>query len=118
MKKQKENMSLLKQVETEIAELLVEKLEQQEITIERASAIAKFALAKLPEGLTDSQVAQIIPSIDDEFWELADIVYKHMKSYEEEYKPFVLGEVNELVKHRHFDEASDLMKKYFERKIK
>ena len=109
--------NLLLEVEKEIAELLLTKLEHLEISLERASQIARFSLNTLPEGLTDEQVMQIIPKLDDEFFELSEIVYKHMMEYEEKYKPLVLDEVNELVRHKHFDEASALMKKYFGKKL-
>ena len=108
---------LLLEVEKEIAQLLLEKLEHFDISLERASQIARFVLNTLPADLTDNQVRQIIPSLDDEFFELSEIVYKHMKDYEEEYKPFVLSEVRELIKHHHFEEANQLMKKYFNKTL-
>ena len=105
---------LINKLEKEIAELLLTKLEHLDIPLDRASAIAKFTLKSLPDGLTDDQVRQIIPKLDDEFVELADIVYKHMVEFEEKYKkPVVLDEVNELVKNKHFDQANKLMKDYF-----
>ena len=114
MNNSKNKPSLLEEIESEAANLLLDKLEHQKISIKRASQIAKFVLSALPENMDDEAVKEIIPKLDDKFFELADIVYKHMIDYEEKYKPLVLGEVEELIKHKHFDQAHQLMKKYFQ----
>ena len=81
-----QKQSLLFEIEQEIAKLLLNKLGDYEISLERASLIAKFILARLPENLNESQIRQIIPSLDDEFTELAGIVHKHLTEYEQKYK--------------------------------
>lgn len=111
------NQNLLFQVEKEIATLLLDKLEGFQITFERASQIAKFTLAHLPENLTDEQVMQIVPSLDDQYYELAGIVHKHMSEYEEKYKTQITDQVRDLITHKHFEEASNLMSGYFNRKF-
>ena len=40
-----------------------------------------------------------------------------MKGYEEKYKPVVLEKVEDLVEHKHFDEAKQLMDDYFNKKL-
>ena len=112
-----EKNSLLFQLEQEIAKLLLTKLEHFEISFERASQIAKFILAHLPDNLSNEQVAQIIPSLDDEFTELAGIVHKHMLNYEEKYKDDVVKNVQDLIKHQHFQQASSQISDYFNRKL-
>ena len=112
------NSSLLFQLEQDIAKLLLAKLEHFEISLERASQIAKFILAHLPDNLTDEQVTKIIPSLDDEFTELAGIVHKHMLDYEEKYKNEVVENVQNLIKHHHFQEANSNISDYFNRKLK
>lgn len=111
------NNSLLFKIEQDIANLLLTKLEKMEKTFDRASQIAKFTLAHLPPNLTDEQVIQIIPSLDDEYVELASVVHQHMSDYEKKYKPIVTEQVEQLIKDRHFDEASKLMKDYLEKKV-
>jgi len=110
--------TLLFQLEQEIANLLLDKLEDFELSFERASKIAKFVLSHLPESLTDEQVMKILPSLDDEFFELAGIVYKHLSKYEEKYKDEMVDKVEDLIKHRHFEEANKLASDYFKRKFK
>jgi len=109
--------TLLFQVEQEIARLLLVKLEKFDITFERASQIAKFILSHLPENLTDEQVMKIIPSLDDQFFELSEIVHKHMLGYEEKYKEDTIKNMQDMIKHKHFQEASNMAFKYFDQKI-
>jgi hypothetical protein len=113
-----ETNNLLFQVEQEIAKLLLTKLEHFEITFERAAQIAKFILAHLSENLTDAQIMQIIPSLDDEFTELAGVVHKHLLDYEEKHKEDVIKNAQDLVKHQDFQQASGLISDYFSRKLK
>ena len=110
--------TLLFQLEQEIANLLLDKLEDFELSFERASKIAKFVLSHLPENLTDEQVMGILPSLDDQFFELAGIVHKHLSGYEDKYKDEVTEKVEDLIKHKHFEEASQLVSDYFKRKFK
>ena len=109
--------TLLFQLEQDIANLLLDKLEDFELSFERASKVAKFVLSHLPEKLTDEQVMEILPSLDDEFFELAGIVYKHLSKYEEEYRDEVVERVEDLIKHKHFEEANQLASDYFKRKF-
>lgn len=112
-----QNDSLWFQVEQEIANLLIDKLEDQEITPEHASQIAKIVVSSIPTQMTDQQMMDVIPTLDDKFTELASIVYKHLKDYEEKFKPQVEATVNELVKQGEFQKASELMQQYFQNKL-
>lgn len=109
--------TLLFQLEKDIANLLLDKLEDFELSFERASKIAKFVLSHLPENLTNEQVMEILPSLDDEFFELAGIVYKYLSEYEEKYKDEVVEKVEDLIEHKHFEEANQLASDYFKRKF-
>lgn len=112
-----QNKTLLFQLEQDLANLILTKLEHLDITFERASQIAKFILIQLPENLTDEEVLKIIPTLDDEFTELAEIVYKYMTSYEEKYQDAVTKKAEELIKHKHFEEANNLIQKYYNEKF-
>lgn len=109
--------TLLFQVEQEIAKLLLVKLEKFDISFKRASQIAKFILSHLPENITDEQVIKIIPSLDDKFYELSELVHKHMLDYEEKYKEDTIKNMQDMIKHKHFQEASNMAFKYFEQKV-
>ncbi|MFS8160420.1 MAG: hypothetical protein ACMG6E_09495 [Candidatus Roizmanbacteria bacterium] len=111
------NSNLLFKVEQDIANLLIDKLEYQEITFERASLIAKFILIHLPKGLTDEQVIQLLPSLDDEFIELAVVVHKYMSEYEAIHSKILTDQMTDLIKHKHFDRANQLASKYLGKKF-
>lgn len=109
--------SLSFKLEQDTATLLLDKLEHLEFTFERASQIAKFILAHVPDNITDKQVMELLPSLDDEFFELATVVYKRLDEYEKEYKEKVIDETQYLIKHKHFKEASELTSNFFARKL-
>lgn len=111
------NNSLWFQVEQEIANLLIRKLEDQEITPEHAVEIAKFVVKSIPSEMSDLRMMEIIPILDDQFTELASIVYKHLKDYEDEHKTNVEEIVDKLVKDGKLEEASKLMQQYFQNKL-
>lgn len=104
-------------LETEIATLLLKKLEHLEITPQRAAEIAKFTLAALPENLTDEQVDKIIPSLDDRYFELAEIVAKYIKEYENANIGIVRQEATKLIHEGKMQEASRLMNQYFSKQL-
>jgi hypothetical protein len=108
--------TLLFRLEQDIATLILDKLENFEITFERASQIAKFILAHLPDNITDAQIMSVLPSLDDNFTELAGIVHRHMVEYEEKHKEEAVKHIQDLIKHEHFQEASNQATDYFNRK--
>jgi len=111
------SLSLWFQVEQEIANLLLDRLEAQQISPEHASQIAKLVVKAIPHKITDQQMLEIIPKLDDEFTELASVVYKHLKDYEQEHQKQVVGQVEELLKNQNFDQAFQLINQYFQRKL-
>ena len=115
--KNKNQSSLWFQVEQEIVNLLLDKLEAEQIIPEHARTIAKFVVKTIPHEMTDQQMLQIIPRLDDEFFELATIVYKHLREYEKKFKKQVVHVVKNLMKQGRFQEAQELMNKYFQRKL-
>lgn len=108
---------LLLQLEKEIALLLLDKLEDLEITPERAAQIARFILHSLPKGISDGQILTILPKLDDEFTELSGIVHKHLLDYEQKNTQVTLENVRELMQQNNFQQASELMKKYLTKKL-
>ncbi len=111
------NQTLEFHLEQDIARFLVTELKHRELTFERASQIARFILAHLPENLTDEQVMQILPTLDDEFVELGSIVYTHLLQYEEQRKQEEVKHITDLIKHSHFEQASSMASEYFKKKI-
>lgn len=110
--------SLWFEVEKEIANILIEKLEHENITPERAAQIARFVVKSIPSHvISDEQMLAIIPKLDDEFTELASVVMKHFDNYEKANKKIIIDEVEQLIKQGLLKEASELMQKYFQKKL-
>lgn len=109
--------SLWFQVEQEIANLLLNRLEHMQITPERAAQIARFVVKTIPQQMTDKQMMGIVSHLDDEFVELASVVQKHLDDYEKTNEPVIEHKVDELMKHGQFQEAVSLIQKYFEHRI-
>lgn len=106
----------LQKLEKDIAVLLLDKLEHLQITLQRAGEISRFVISVLPDTLTDEQVKKIIPSLDDKFFELAEVVHKYLKKYEEAEKTQLAGQAAYLIKKGEHIKASELMKNYFNSK--
>lgn len=108
---------IAKKLEEDIANLLLDKLEDNELTLERAQLIAQFCLAHIPEHITDEQLFTLLPTLDDEFIELAGVVYKYIALYEKEHAKILAHQMGDLIKHQHFDEASSMATDYFQKKF-
>ncbi|OGK13153.1 hypothetical protein A3C98_02905 [Candidatus Roizmanbacteria bacterium RIFCSPHIGHO2_02_FULL_37_15] len=104
-------------LEKEIAKLLLDKLDSSEITVERASEISAFVIKSLPENLTDEQLGRILPSLDDQFVELASIVNIHLKEYQEKNRQNLITEAEKLIHQNKLDQANNMMKDFFYKKI-
>jgi len=104
-------------LEKDIATFLLDKLEQKNITIERASEISRFVIKNLPDNLTDEQIDKILPSFDDKFIELTSLVHIHLLEYEEKNRQKLISEAEKLIHQKKINEASNLMKDYFNKKL-
>lgn len=110
--------SLWFKAEQEIADILIDKLEHENITPERAAQIARFIVKSIPSHvISDEQMLAIIPKLDDEFTELASVVMKHLDDYEKTNKKIIVNEVEQLINKGLLKEASGLMEKYFHKKL-
>ena len=106
----------LSQLEKEIALLLIEKLEHQQITLERAAEISRFIIISLPDNLTDKQVDDILPTLDDHFIELAAVVNKHLDEKMEIEKKSTIDDATKLIHQGKLDEAVKMMNNHITKK--
>lgn len=107
----------LYQLEKEIATIVLEKLEREEITVVRAAQISKYVLHALPDTLTDEQIEKIIPTLDDKFTELAGIVLNHLKDKENLSTNQTVDEAQKLIHENKLQEAINLMNNHIQQKI-
>lgn len=109
--------SLLYKVEKEIIDYILNKLENQEITLEQAANIASMTLKAFPEHAEDNKVLRIIENLDDEFEDIAKITLHYIKDYEKQHGKIVQENFLRLWEEKNFSEANKLMKDYIQKKL-
>lgn len=102
---------LREKVQREIVEVITHGLEAGTMTEEHAKEIAKFVLEMIPENISYPKLIEVIPKLDDEFKELAQVVVPIMSEYERKVKVTVNEQVSELIKSGKIDAALELTKK-------
>jgi hypothetical protein len=102
------------QIQSEVVKLITKGLEDGSMSEDRARSIAKLILEKLPEDLKGEELLKVLPQLDDEFGELAEIVLPVLVEYEERIRVTVEAKVLDLVRQKKFTEAMEAAKKGIE----
>lgn len=101
-------------LQSKIVEIITSKLENGEITEDRAKQIAKHVLEQLPEGVSYAKMMEIVPRLDDHFHEISDAVIPLMVEYEKKMKAIINERIAALIKTNRLDEALAFTKKAIE----
>ena len=88
-----------------IVDLIKEKVSHDEMNDERAKKIADLVLQKLPTNISYEHLMKVIPTLDDQFRELGEVVVPIMVEYEKKIKEEVGKLVSKLIKEGKLDEA-------------
>lgn len=102
-------------LEEKIIQLILDKLRKNQLTLKKAQEIARFTLKKLKEDMSDEELIQIIPKLDDTYTELAPIVLEELNKYEKTTGTAVKEKVRRLIKTGQTDTATKLTKQYFKK---
>lgn len=92
-----------------IVDLIKEKVAHDEMNDERAKKIADLVLQKLPSNISYESLMKVIPSLDDHFRELSEVVVPIMVEYEKRIKEEVEKVVSKLLKEGKLDEARNII---------
>lgn len=95
-------------LQQDIVSLITAKLEKGEMTEDRAKAIARMTLEKLPEGISYEDLMRTIPTLDDEFDELKVAIFPIIDEYQKKIAAQVHAEISRLIKENKFDAALNL----------
>ena len=98
-------------IEVEVLKIIKELAEKGETTRERIQEMASSTLSLVHEGMTLEELFNGAVKLDDNFPELAPVVVKIMRIYEEQYEKKALDQVSTLVKGGNFDAANEMVKK-------
>ena len=96
---------LREKVQSDVVALITARLKAGEMSQERAQKIAAMVLEKMPETVSYSEIMRIVPKLDDEFGELAEVVVPIMIEYEKKLHQAIEGRVLKLVREQKFKEA-------------
>ena len=100
------------ELEKRIADLIIKKLKSQEITAERAQDISRYVLKAVREDMTDDELAQVVPQLDDVYGELAPIVYEELKKFDHAVEEKLRQGIEELIKEGKTEIAAELASRY------
>ncbi len=103
--------SLRERVQKAVVQVITKGLESGSISEDRARGIAKMILEKVPDGISDKDLIEVVPTLDDEFAELGEVVIPIVVEYEEKVRKIIEAKVLGLVRARKFEDAIDMARK-------
>lgn len=108
---------LRKFIEIEVLKIIKDLAEKGQTTKERVQEIAQLTISLIKPGMNLEELYINAIKLDDHHSELAPIVFKIMKEYEEKYERKALAQVSQLIKSGHYESAQDMVKKVLQFKI-
>lgn len=106
-----------KYIEIETLKIIKKLAEEGKTEKEKIQAIAQRTLELIKPGMTIEELYRNAVKLDDNFSELAPLVYVIMKQYEEKYEKKALEQVSQLVRAKQYDQAQEMVKKVLQFKI-
>ncbi|HLL60233.1 MAG TPA: hypothetical protein VK338_00815 [Candidatus Nitrosocosmicus sp.] len=104
-------------IEFEVLRIIKELAEKGQTDEEKIQAIAKIVLTTIEPSMSLDELYQAATKLDDRHPELAPLVFKIMKHYEEQYEKQAIDQVANFVRAGQYDEAQNLVKKVLQFKI-
>ena len=100
-----------KYIESEVLLIIRQLAESKTATSDRIKEMARETLLLITPQMTLDELYANAVKLDDRFSELAPIVFKIMKKYEEGYSRKAIGSVSALIKSGRYDDAQNMVKK-------
>lgn len=97
--------NLREKIQSDIVTLITERIKEGKMSQDRAQQIAQMVLEQLPEDITLEELYKIVPKLDDQFHELAEVVVPVMVEYEKKVHKTLEENVLQLVRDKKFKEA-------------
>lgn len=107
-----------KKIESEILQIIRDRLESNQMNASRAREIAQHILTTLHPHMTLNQIYSVVQNFDNHFAELVPVVLEVSKDYDEKVKKAVVNHVSILLKKGQIDEANLLLKKATSKEVK
>lgn len=106
------------QIEADIVEVIKAKVEAEEMTEERAQAIAQRVLDLLKPGMTLEDLYKTLPRLDDNFSEIGHVIVPYLKDYEEGVTKVAATQVHQLIMQGKYKDAQDLADRVIKQDVK
>lgn len=100
-----------KMIEVEVLKIIKDLAEKGQTPKERIQELAELTLDLIRPEMNLEELYGNAVKLDDRHSELAPVVFKVMKEYEEKYEKNALTHVKQLVKSGDYDKAQDMVKK-------
>ena len=100
-----------KMIECEVLKIIKELAGKKEIKSDYLQAIARKTLELIKPGMSIDELYRSAVHLDDDFPELAPVVLKIMKEYEDKYEKKAIEQVSELIRNGQYDQAQEMVKK-------
>lgn len=104
-------------IEKEVLKVIKTLYDQGDVDRDHIQEIARHALSLLKPGLLIDEVYGNAIQLDDKYPELAPVVIKIMREYEEKYAKKALDQISHLVRAGQYDDAQAMVKKVLQFKI-
>lgn len=105
-------------IEKEVLTIIKDLAEKGQTPPERIQEMAKLTLELVKPGMTFEQLYHNAAQLDDQYSELAPVVVKLMREYEEKYHKKALESVSLLIKSGKYDDAQSMVKKVLQFKMR
>jgi len=104
-------------IEYESATLIISLLESGAVDENKAGKLSQLTLDLIIPGMTMEELYSNGVKLDDNYTEMAPVVYKIMKIYEEKFEKKAIATVSAMVRAKQFGQAQDLVKKVLQFKM-
>lgn len=104
-------------IEVEVLKIIKNLAEAGSTPKEKVRQIAQLTLDLIKPEMTLEELYKSAVKLDDQYSELAPVVFKVMKEYEEKYEKKALDQVSQLMKAGQFEDAEAMVKKVLQFKI-
>lgn len=110
--------AIREKIEADVVELIKTKVENEEMTEERAQAIAQRVLDLLKPGMELEELYRALPKLDDNFSEIGHIIVPYLRDYELGVTKAAAKQVHSLIMNGQYKEAQNLADRVIKQEVK
>lgn len=105
-------------IEAQVVDVIKLKVENEEMTEERAQELASRVLELLKPNMSLEDLYKALPKLDDNFAEVSSIIIPYLRDYEEGVTKKAAFQVRDLIISGHLKEAQDLADRVIRQDVK